>query len=215
MFAGVCTVLRRRGVTILEAVLSTVILGMTAVAVASAVGYVQRSAERGKLRQHAFETANRIMLQWLDDETAMPRQDLGYFDGTYWFHWDIQVTPLVVEVPGDSVLVAPSEGQAVNLFNAQKLVTVRVFNGVPNGIGGVARGDDELALLSRTHNPIVKLAGRNPDAGIRAAGNRERTAKIMTDIMGGGSGGGTGSGAGGTRPVTVPSGSGTGSGGKK
>jgi hypothetical protein len=207
----VCAVLRRRGVTILEAVLSTVILGMTAVAVASAVGYVQRSAERGKLRQHAYETANRIMLQWLDDETAMPRQDLGYFDGTYWFHWDIQVTPLVVEVPGDSVLVAPSEGQAVNLFNAQKLVTVRVYNGVPNGIGGVARGDDELALLSRTHNPIVKLAGRNPDAGIRAAGNRDRTAAIMAEIMGGG--------ASGTRPVTTPGGSGSGApsggGGKK
>ncbi len=201
----------RRGVTILEAVLSTVILGMTAVAVSSAVGYVQRSAERGKLRQHAYETANRIMLQWLDDETAMPRQDLGYFDGTYWFHWDIQVTPLVVEVPGDSVLVAPSEGQAVNLFNAQKLVTVRVYNGVPNGIGGVARGDDELALLSRTHNPIVKLAGRNPDAGVRAAGNRERTAAIMGEIL---SAGGS---AGATRPVTVPSGSGTpsGGGGKK
>jgi hypothetical protein len=192
-------------------VLSTVILGMTAVAVASAVGYVQRSAERGKLRQHAYETANRIMLQWLDDETAMPRQDVGYFDGTYWFHWDVQVTPLVVEVPGDSVLVAPSEGQAVNLFNAQKLVTVRVYNGVPNGIGGVARGDDELALLSRTHNPIVKLAGRNPDAGIRAAGNRDRTAAIMAEIMGGG--------ASGTRPVTTPGGSGaatpSGGGGKK
>ncbi|MBL0871600.1 MAG: hypothetical protein IBJ18_13590 [Phycisphaerales bacterium] len=211
----------RRGVTILEAVLSTVILGMTAVAVSSAVGYVQRSAERGKLRQHAYETANRIMLQWLDDETAMPRQDLGYFDGTYWFHWDIQVTPLVVEVPGDSVLVAPSEGQAVNLFNAQKLVTVRVYNGVPNGIGGVARGDDELALLSRTHNPIAKLSGRNPDAGIRVAGNRDRTATIMSDIFQqGAGGGGTGSGAGGTRPVTVPSGSGVGTpggggGGKK
>ncbi|MBX9736451.1 MAG: hypothetical protein K2X32_05945 [Phycisphaerales bacterium] len=211
---------RRRGVSILEAVLSTLLLAMVAVSMAAAVTHVQKSAEMGKLRVAAHEVANRLALQWLDDENSLqPLMGQAYDDGTFKFRWELSTMPLTVSVPAGSALNAPTEGPPAKLLNAQLLLVVNVYEAIPDGVGGTYPGM-QLAELRRTHNPQARMTG-NPDSMARLAKDAGRTATIMSGIMGGnnatpaagtgpGAGGGTG-GAGGTRreggrpPRTTPS----------
>ncbi|CAN5868728.1 hypothetical protein BH11PLA1_BH11PLA1_15080 [soil metagenome] len=178
--------MRKRGLTILEAILATVILAMVSLSVAATVGHLQRMAERGKLRSHAYETANRIMLQWLDDETHLPDANLPYDDGMYQFRWKVEVKPLEVTVPSEAMVQPPTDGMAARLFTSQRLVTVEVYQGFPDGHGGSIIGDERLAILKRTHNPQSKLAGRNPDSTKRIAQDQQRLTEQMANILGGG-----------------------------
>jgi len=173
-----------RGVSILEAVLSTVLLAMVAVSVASAVTHVQKSAELGKQRVAAHEVANRLVLQWLDDDSSLPQRDLPYDDGTYLFRWELTTLPLTIDVPEDSAVKAPTDGPAASLLKAQRLIVVHVYEGIPDGIGGAVRGV-ELAELRRTHNPQARMTG-NPDSLGRLAKDAGRTSQYMSWILGGG-----------------------------
>ncbi len=174
---------RRRGVSILEAVLSTLLLAMVAVSMAAAVTHVQKSAEMGKLRVAAHEVANRLALQWLDDEGSLPAQEMAYDDGTFQFRWELSTMPLTVTVPSGSALNAPTDGPAAKLLNAQLLLVVDVYEAIPDGVGGTYPGV-KLAELRRTHNPQARMTG-NPDSMGRLARNAGRTATIMSGIMGG------------------------------
>lgn len=184
--------MRRRGVTILEAVLATVILGMISVAVAATITYVQKSAENGKHKVHGYEVCSRLMLQWLDDETAMPPQDAPYNDGTYLFTWEVRTDTIEITMPPGSMLQPPLDGNAAQLLKAQKLITVRVYEASAGGSGGAITGP-MIAELRRTHNPQSKLAGRNPDANKRLTQNRDRVFGLVQEIS-----------RGGTKPTPAP-----------
>ncbi len=173
----------RRGVSILEAVLSTMLLAMVAVSVAAAVTHVQKSAELGKQRVAAHEVANRLVLQWLDDEKELPPTNV-YDDGTYLFCWELTTLPLSIDVPDDSAVKAPTDGPAARLLNSQKLIVVHVYEGLPDGVGGAVPGV-ELAELRRTHNPQARMTG-NPDTLIRISKDAGRTSQYMSVILGGG-----------------------------
>lgn len=169
--------------TVLEAVLATVILGMVATALSATIAVAMNSAEVSKQRLHAMEVANRVALQWLDDETSVPSEDLAYNDGTYNFRWELYTEPLAIEDPINSARTAPVDGPAAQLLKAQELIVARVYEGVPDGIGGFRHGM-LLAELRRVHNPLSVLTGRNPDALSRLSKDRTRTAGISRRIMG-------------------------------
>ncbi|MFG0294129.1 MAG: type II secretion system protein [Phycisphaerales bacterium JB050] len=58
---------RRRGITILEVIVSLVLMVGIGSMVLSAFGYLERAAARDRIRLAAYEAAHRIVLQFIDD----------------------------------------------------------------------------------------------------------------------------------------------------
>lgn len=152
----------RRGATLLEVVLASVILGMVAVSVTSAISFVARSDLHGQRKLGAYELANRVILQYLDDPDLLPSQSSPYDDGRFLYRWELIEEPLRFELPDNSISEVPTWGPGLSVIGETKLLRVRVYQGLPDGIGGANRGE-QLAELARPSNPLM-LMSRNPDA---------------------------------------------------
>ncbi|MBA4027568.1 MAG: hypothetical protein C0475_00205 [Planctomyces sp.] len=152
----------RRGVTLLEVLLATVMMAGIAGAVSSVMFQITRSEERQRRARAGHELANRLILQFLDDESQLPDDSLPYNDGNYLFRWELEVIPAKIEPPPRAVLqpratapAAPGGAaqRSTRLTTEMELIVARVWLGVPDGVGGAARGD-RLAELRRLRNPI-------------------------------------------------------------
>lgn len=160
----------RRGVTLLEVLLATVLMAGIAGAVSSVMFQITSSEERHRRARAGHELANRLILQFLDDEKQLPDDTLAYNDGNYLFRWELEIIPANIVVPAGAVLdtrVPPpgSPAQGGNRFASEmEMIVARVWLGVPDGVGGAARGD-RLAELRRLRNPLN--IGRNSDAAAR------------------------------------------------
>ena len=62
---------QRSGITILEVVVSLVLMVGIGSMVLSAFGYLERAAARDRIRLAAYEAAHRIVLQFIDDPTTI------------------------------------------------------------------------------------------------------------------------------------------------
>ncbi len=62
---------QRSGITILEVVVSLVLMVGVGSMVLSAFGYLERAAARDRIRLAAYEAAHRIVLQFIDDPTTI------------------------------------------------------------------------------------------------------------------------------------------------
>lgn len=161
-----------RGVTLLEVVLSVVILGLITSAISSTLAFVYKQERQDDLRLAANELANRLLLQYLDDETMINRmrgRPLDY--GTSRYRWTIDVERVGMRMRE----AEPGSGRPRAQYKDRfELVTARVWLDSDTARGKFAQNDqgpEPLAELSRLLDPA---APRNFDAMSRLGKDQAR-----------------------------------------
>lgn len=158
----------RRGMTLLEAVLATLLLGFVGAAFLGALSNIWRSQIRQSQRLAAAETANRLVLQYLDNRGALDAingRPIAY--GSWSFRWELNEEPVTfVPPPGEAGVAAQrrlDRGISGN-FNRIKHIRVRVWLDERNLEGGSFRPtpDTPQVTLSRLVDPLN--LDRNPDS---------------------------------------------------
>lgn len=81
-----------RGVTLLEVVFATVVLALTIATMASTVSTITGQQGRSQQLLGAAELANRLIIQYLDDERALPSEDLTLPYGDDEYRYRINIT---------------------------------------------------------------------------------------------------------------------------
>jgi len=178
---------RGRGFTILEAMLATVLLGMVGATLAGAVSYMSLTQRRGEQRLAAAELGNRLMLQYLDNQDAMPSDALPIEYNGDQFRWTMEVQRVefdMVEVPDEDGGTSVGTG-----FSFQRVRLVRVSVWLAESAGG-SRGlvsGIPSATLTRLVDP---LNFSNPDSLrtiIEEPGGIERLFERFSQLGEGGS----------------------------
>ncbi len=170
---------RAPGLSLLEVVLSVVMLTGVATSIMSAVAYIERADARDKRRLAAHEIANRLVLQWLDDSKQMPEPLLPIAYGDrYQFFFELSVTPVVMEL-NEQQLRSENTLQGLDRY---RIVSVRVFDSDTTDPRRPVPGE-ELALLWRVYDPS---AARNPDQITRFGENPDNVLELINLILGGG-----------------------------
>ena len=151
----------RRGTTLLEAVLATVLLGLVATTLATAVSYMNSSQRRMQQRLGAAELANRLMLQYIDDQDAMPSNALPIEYDMDLYRWTLDVSPVeftMAEPPPETE--SNTIGSGIN-FERIRLVSIKVWLGEESGGARGFSTEYPNAQLTRLIDP---LAFSNPDS---------------------------------------------------
>lgn len=158
---------------------------MAAALLANTTGFVRTTAERQQRRLGAAELANRLMLMYLDDPTAMPSPSAPIEYGQYRYRWSTSE---------GSVLIEPADPTA-DQIDRVRAVSFTVWLGEDSG-GTVALEPDSLSVtLTRLVDPLA--IGRNLDSADALANNDDRLAELLGNagLTGSGSPAGRGDGA--------------------
>ncbi len=178
----------RRGATLIEAVLATVLLGMVAATLASAVSFMNSSQRRMQQRLGAAELANRLMLQYIDDQDAMPSPTLPIEYDIHKYRWTMDVDPVEFTMAEPSVEDdTNSIGSGIN-FERIRLVSIKVW--LAEDSGG-ARGFSTTIPNSQLTRLIDPLAFSNPDSlqtMLDTPGGMERLFERLLQLEEGGAG---------------------------
>jgi len=163
--------MRRSGLTLIETTLGVLLLGMIAATFAGTTGAVRRQAERDEDRLAAYELANRLLLQHLDDEDGLPTEGVPIlYDGAR-FRWRAEAKRVDTECSRAATHVYGSTPVSLDFRRRLRVVTVSV--GLADDPDGPA-----LASLTRMFDP---LTFRNADSIRRRVGNDELG--FFRDIM--------------------------------
>lgn len=179
----------RRALTFLEVVAAVALLGVVAASMLGLLGFISGGQSRQAQQLAAAELANRLILMYLDDPTAMPagREPIRY--GPAQFRWEYQEDPITLtEAKPEGRQAGRTQSPLDN--NRFSQITMRVW--LSERSGGSRRPEQgaPAATLTRFFDPI---ALRNPDSGENLLSNPARMQEFMNRMMGlrGGSGGTT------------------------
>jgi hypothetical protein len=177
---------RAPGLSLLEVVLAVVMLTGVATSIMSAIAYIERADARDKRRLAAHEIANRLVLQWLDDNKSMPEPWLPIAYGDrYQFFFELSISPVMMEL-NETQARGETTLQGLDRY---RIVAVRVFDSDESDPRRPRPGE-ELALMWRIYDPAYS---RNPDATTRFGENPENVLELVNQILnGGGTRGGSG-----------------------
>ncbi len=144
-----------RGMSLLEVVFAVVLLALVASAVTGAISFVGGSEVRAQKRLGAYELANRLILQHLDDPNQLPDRTRPIEYDRFRYRWELDISQVRMRTPS---LATQREvnAQANDRFEQ---VTVAVF-AVQEGVLFEPPAE-QLAVLTRVYDPF---APRNPDA---------------------------------------------------
>lgn len=205
----------RRGVSLIEVVMASMLLAVIASAVVGGIATVVSGDARNQQKLEALELANRLLLQYLDDKAAMPKPERQVEQGRGIYRWSMRESPVQLSMPEQSVIDKPADGPGAKTLNKLVLLSVSVYVGVPDGMGGYTYGD-RVCTLTRMYHPLSVIY-RNPDLIKRLAADPGRMMEIMLDLIdagttsrtdpsaaphaAGGGGGGTLNGGGDNKPA--------------
>lgn len=176
---------RARGMTMVEVLLATLLLAMIGAVVSSVLSQVQLGEQSRAVRLNAYEVANRLLLQYVDDAKVLDPYS-AYVDPETGraFRWTVDELPLSIEEPPNSVVARPERKEARNMLDATVLLDARVYEAVEDGVGGYVYGR-ELARLTRAFNPMP-LTSANPDALRREFDKPDALPKLLELMTGSG-----------------------------
>lgn len=167
----------RRGLTFLEVVLASVLLGMLAATAVSAMSYVIGTQERAQRKLQALEVASRLMMIYMDDPTELRGLDgqMVPYAGLK-FRWNMEkteVTPIPARLP---------DGANANTFQSlARMDNVRIRAWLSEDSGGAREPEPGMQV-----GTIVRLVDpaplRNPDSLQNAATNRQ--AELIQSLTG-------------------------------
>lgn len=144
-----------KGVTFLEVVFSAALLSIAAATITSAYTFIERSSMLDETRVGAHEIGHRLILQFMDDPTAMPPTDsvlpLGRHEYRYLLREEILAAS---QVDGENLTVRHTQHvRSVGLierFQARLvLITVDVYQSVDG-----RRAAMPIATISRIFDPL-------------------------------------------------------------
>lgn len=193
----------RRGLTLLETVLASVILSLAAASVVVAVGGITSGQERQLRKLEAAELANRLMIIFMDDEhelRAMPRV-VEY--GSRRYRWDVSEADVMLDP-------AKTGDDSRRAFGVERFrgVAINVWLSEESGGEAVPTDVTPSARLVR----MVDIVNKNPDSMSFMLGDETRRTEFINRVIqrrgGGGGGGGSAGGGGGGRGGTAGPGSG-------
>jgi type II secretory pathway pseudopilin PulG len=202
--------LARRGLTLLEVVLAVMLLGLAAASIMSALAYVANHAERSEQRLGAYELANRLVLQYLDDQDTMPSEALALEYGNYVYRWKLREQTVKMETTRKQEQrrsrTASTTGTTVSApqgLDRFLRITVEVWIADDSGERSSPPPLEKMAEVSRVFDPIFP---RNPDAMSRFDENDLN--RLLSRLLG------TSAPAGGNQGNGASGGSGSGGGGR-
>lgn len=188
---------RRRGMTMLEVVFAVVLLGLVATSAASLFGLLTRLHTDNNQRAAAYELANRIILQHLDDPKEVPSESAALPYGPWRFRFDLDEQPVRMVVKQTEAAARTADKIPMNRF---KMVTVRVWIAAEGTEGTTDAAGEEMASLTRIYDPLAAMLFRNPDARERRMQRSDQIQELMRLMAEGAGGAGVPAGGAGTRP---------------
>ena len=209
-----------RGLTFLETVLAAAILAMLAGVVFTAYNGMLASQRQQVRRLGAAEVCNRLILQYLDDKTSIPRPSTPIAYGGDLYHWSLEETAVALQPARPDVAADRSGASSITVDRIQA-ITVQAWLSEESG-GGV-RPDGVIPAFAMTRM-IDPLATRNLDSFGDLINNTQSVKyqeymanlqKYSTGARRGGSKPGAGSGKALANPSTGKVSGGSGSGEKK
>ncbi len=166
---------QRRGVTLLETVLATVLVAMVASTLVSGLGYAHASHERQVQQLGAAEVANRIMLQFLDDKKTLPSSSLAIAYGQDRFYWRVEEQKIELRISSRGQASESSRTSGLRLDRLQ-LITVNVWYEQQPNINPAITGAPANFSLVRIMDPV---AIRNPDSITRLLNSDDGRADLL------------------------------------
>jgi type II secretory pathway pseudopilin PulG len=170
--------------TLLEVLLAVLLMSFAAAAIMRAISSIATMESNGRKRLQAFEIANRLILQFLDDEDAMPGQGLPLDYGNNRFFWDLDKTPCRM------VINKKQEFGGANLQALDRYLLIGVTVYETRTEGNFEVKGEPIAFLSRVIDPA---APRNPDTLETFGTNMDKITKLVGVITQGKSGATSGS----------------------
>ncbi len=189
--------------TLLEVVFAVVLLSLVVASVTGAMAFTNKMDARNDKRLGAYELANRLILQYLDDPKAMPRRGAPLDYGFYRYLWDVSTE--TVEMKVKEVRREEGRGSGPQMLDRFEEVTARVWiaDEEPGQTSGYPRQGELLAELSRVHDPFFKQDADAADRLVNDPSNMEGLIRrIMRQNQGGGGGSSPRGGGGGGSPST-------------
>lgn len=171
--------------TLLEVVAAIAIVALLCSTVLGAVSYMQSIELRQTHALACGELANRMMLQYLDDKSAMPSAMTPLEYGAHRYRWSVSESPVgfqAVEASATAASTAPTGRQGRSTIPPEKryrLVTVTVWLGEESG------GAMQLAEgvpNARIGRLIDILAFRNPDSATNMLSQPGKMQEILEAI---------------------------------
>lgn len=177
----------RRGVTLLEAVFATVLLGMAATTIVGVSSALRKNFERQQQLLGAAEMANRLMLIFRDDPRDLPPQTrpawYGPADSEFgWsYRWSLTEAPVSVEMSEHAREASQTSGpDTIQFSKRMRVIRIDVWLSEESG-GSVRRGQGvPECSISRLVDP---LAFTNNDRDQRAL-EREGVESFLSNIIG-------------------------------
>lgn len=170
----------RRGVSLIEAVLSVVLLGMVATTIAGAVSFLQKSQTRQNERLGAAELANRMVVQFLDEKDAMPSPSLPIEYNRKLYRWRLEET--AVEYRVDPAGREAMTGRNGLRSDRARMITVTVWLSEKSGGSRGYSGTVPSAALTRLFDPLGVIS-RNPDSTQKMFETQEGINQYINELM--------------------------------
>jgi hypothetical protein len=162
--------------TLIEVLLAVLMLALMMGVVMSAVSSIAGMESRGHMRLAAQEVANRLLLQYLDDERSLPRQDEAIEYGRYRFKWRLDQTLATMSINRRQ----ESAGAGLQKLDRYRLLCVTVYEAEQDGNFEI-RGEP-LASLTRIIDPFN---ARNPDSMVALGEDRDRLGEWIGGLLSG------------------------------
>lgn len=176
-----------RGTTFIEVVGATAMMAVVATALFGVLSFITAEQTRAARILGAAEVANRVMILYLDDATAVPKQPalIGYGPATY--RWNYTDEPIRLIEAGAASRVKSGIRPLSN--DRYRRVTVRVWLSEESGGAVAPNGIAPEVTLTRMMDPF---AIRNADSFTNLVNNpeaRQRWIEQMSGMSSGASGG--------------------------
>lgn len=166
--------LSRRGLTLLEILLAVTLLVLLTTSITAAISSIVAMEANSRHRVAGCELANRIILQYLDDEETLPSDALPLDYGKHRYFWKLRDWNVQMSIN------KTQQGLSSGLqgLNRYKMVRVDVYEAIEEGDYPVP--GERIARVERMFDPAT---ARNPDSisKIDADGIR----KLINTVTGG------------------------------
>ena len=173
----------------IEVVLASVLMGMIATTLVSGLGYVHAAHRRQERQLGAAEMANRIMLQYLDDKSALPSDALPIAYGARGelrYYWKVEKEKIQLKLDRAGTESQTGRTSGVDLKNLLEMVTVRIWDEKIPNVNPSLSGSPPDFVLKRIVNT---MAVRNPDSIMKQFATPEGMLEFLNqfqELQGGG-----------------------------
>jgi len=146
----------RRGITFLEVVLASALLGLVSLGVLSALNYMLLQQRRGEQVRGAAEVANRVVVMYLDNPEGMPASGQPIASGRHLYRWRYEASPITLFDPN----AEGDEGASPLTLDRLQELTVTVWLHEDTGGSYEPRTGTPAITIRRMLDPVPT---RNPD----------------------------------------------------